>query len=396
MFKISMKPTFIVFFCLSIVFFSCSQSQEKVSVNPKEVIDINQIVSGRKLTDHYKIDEIVKLETSEKSVLGSIVEVLFIEEKFFIRQGRKRPIKVFDKNGGFLFSLGKIGKGPGELASFDDMNYDSSSNQLWVLSNDARKVNKYSINGEYINEIYFPFFAFDFSLVGEDRIIFNLKNNFSSVSGKNNILVTDRRGQILSKLRPANTDLRLPTFNGYGFLKKNLGRIIYSQSFSDTVFEFNGNNFQPLYTVASGSENQQNLNDLISKTQGDGVTIVNEISQTGSLMSDFIESKDHLYFSYIKNKFKFPVIYDKESKELYSVKSFNKNEGGLISLFFPPKSLINDQKILSVFPLSMWKMLTQFDSTNIQYLKENYTDLYEVINETDDMNNSVLLIGSFQ
>lgn len=102
-----------IFFILPMMF-SCSSNKEGTVSN--NYIDVERAVgTGKilKLSDYASDIQYVPLETREESVLGTIRDISFEDNKFFVRDNNN-VIKIFDKSGKYLSTIDRSGRGPQE------------------------------------------------------------------------------------------------------------------------------------------------------------------------------------------------------------------------------------------------------------------------------------------
>jgi len=75
------------------------------------------------------------------------------EENLYVLDERLRNVRVFDKNGKFVQTIGEIGQGPGEFQYPVIFIQVTSKKELVVYDRGLRKFIFYSLNGEYLKQI---------------------------------------------------------------------------------------------------------------------------------------------------------------------------------------------------------------------------------------------------
>jgi hypothetical protein len=99
-----------------------------------------------------RINECIRLETNEESILGNAWKVIIEDRKIFIFDRKDVSLKVFSEQGDFLFKIGNLGPGPGEYTELRDFCLGMEQNEVFIL--DYRKILCYNINsGKFIREI---------------------------------------------------------------------------------------------------------------------------------------------------------------------------------------------------------------------------------------------------
>ncbi|UCS95070.1 6-bladed beta-propeller [Echinicola marina] len=99
--------------------------------------------------------ETVKLETTEESFLSMVQDVKFSKEKYFVVDMAGK-ILVFNKEGKFLYRLGKSGNGPGEYRHVSSIAINGKAEMVYIAS--GRKLLEYSFDNTFVSEKTMPFF----------------------------------------------------------------------------------------------------------------------------------------------------------------------------------------------------------------------------------------------
>lgn len=136
--------------------------------NPREPMYQSEVVA---FEEELSIGE---SEGPEESLVSNITSFTVDEEGKVIILDIRLGIKVFDKNGKFLRSIGRRGQGPGEFQS--PMNIQLTA-QKEIMVNDigGRGLLFFSIEGQFLSEIKKPIFRLNrCSLVDEHRNIYIL------------------------------------------------------------------------------------------------------------------------------------------------------------------------------------------------------------------------------
>ncbi len=76
-------------------------------------------------------------DDGEKSLIGNITKMQESESKFYISDGVRNPVKIFDKNGRFLSSRGTIGRGPDELPFISNFAVDHRRDNIYLFAASA-------------------------------------------------------------------------------------------------------------------------------------------------------------------------------------------------------------------------------------------------------------------
>ena len=155
-FKNLMKLSVIIL--LSVVFISISCNQEKdkwqgkieevegvtIVKNPKEPMYDESVFS---LEEDLVIGE---AESNNEYMFSRIRDIeVDNDEKIYVLDSKEAHIKVFDKNGRHLTTIGKKGQGPGEIQSAGNFSI-TPNNEILVNDTRSRSLHYFSLPGKYL------------------------------------------------------------------------------------------------------------------------------------------------------------------------------------------------------------------------------------------------------
>lgn len=144
--------TRIFFLCFLIILSSCNEGVLDRKVNS---IDIN--ISAENdwidISEMYNA-EFIALETSKESRIGIIKKVLLHKNELYIFDIQQEKLLVFGLDGSFHRTIGKKGKGTGEILKLADFNI--SNDQIFINSLGNNKMLIFNLNGDLNNEVKFP------------------------------------------------------------------------------------------------------------------------------------------------------------------------------------------------------------------------------------------------
>ena len=93
--------------------------------------------------------EIVRLETTEESLLGSVDKLVEYNENYYVLDKKRNCVLVFDGTGNFLRRVGRVGQGPGEYSRLSDFIVDEKTGCLYLLANSST-VYAYDNEGSFL------------------------------------------------------------------------------------------------------------------------------------------------------------------------------------------------------------------------------------------------------
>lgn len=182
--------------------------------------------------------DLIPLETNKHSLIGSIGNIKFFDEKFYIRDNKNgnNALLVFDINGKYLFRIGSQGKGPGEYLSIMDYTIDNSG-RVYILDGMRRRnIIMYNNTGEYIKSIKLDVAITNFEVVWNHIFVFTCWSTFDNPF-KYLIYVMDMNGGIVKKYFPfSQKDLGLLSSRNVFSVKGN--KLYVNIPYSDIIFSF--------------------------------------------------------------------------------------------------------------------------------------------------------------
>ena len=121
-----------------------------------KIIDIDTNIIGiHQLSEIADSVHPIILETKPECLIARINKVKFSREFIYVSDGHY--VTQFDKEGNFIRHINKRGRGPGEIVQVLDFCIGETGNYIYILS--YKKLGKYKINGQLINETTLPLFS---------------------------------------------------------------------------------------------------------------------------------------------------------------------------------------------------------------------------------------------
>ena len=139
---------------LLIVLLGCSNESknDKAQLNDEcQVIDIDKVKTEGivKYSDVFDGFKVIPLETKKESLIGEISSIRFCGDYIVVLDRRiGKSIYVFDMDGKFLRTIGKLGKGPGEYINPSSISTNTKTNEILVYDAVQDRIQIYSIEGE--------------------------------------------------------------------------------------------------------------------------------------------------------------------------------------------------------------------------------------------------------
>ena len=132
---------------------SCTSNQVVFDHNKQLLSAPNEPQENSYFKDHFEIDEIIKIQTSEDLLISDIKRLIRFEDKIILLSGENKSIFVINAENGHIDThINRIGTGPGESNNIIDIAYDEFSERILVY-NDYYKLILFDVQGEFLSEI---------------------------------------------------------------------------------------------------------------------------------------------------------------------------------------------------------------------------------------------------
>lgn len=259
---------------------------------------------------------IIKLETTEKSVIGYIDKVVINNDNIFIIDKRLKVVRSFDLDGRFLNDIGTMGNGPGEYISPIDICISDSI--VNVLDDAQNKIIRYRFDGSFVDETQVPFFALQFATMRNGDYVFRGKNSHNYHLGDLHdyyIWVCDSTMKIKQKGFYYNQ----PNINfcPMSYFSKQNDDIYFTDFVCDTIYQVKDEQLEKRYILDfSSNHNIDEINRYESK-YFDRALSTGELA----LLEDFVVV-DQFVFITIAMPYARTYVYNKLTKETIEKSKF--------------------------------------------------------------------------
>lgn len=318
-------------YILIVLITSCTSPSPDEEIST--IIIPENIDSDLYLTDLTSSVHRIQLETNEHALLGTIKDVKFFNNKYYINDGNQ--ILVFDNKGDFLLKLGQNGDGPGEYGIIYSMAIDNHSNLIYISS--VRKLIVFSANHKYITEKKYPMLLPYINIVDNNLLIISdeISGDFDNGFINNTILYTLDPNLIVkdsSIVRKVSINENISIgYNIRLFISNDkLGNYFYKPVltqetiFRDTLYQLEGVRLTPYKRIDF---------EKSKKLHSDGYIT--------PLMLNIINSCSFIVCEYIQDTEKMLFLYEKNTSKYYNLKNGILDKDG-IPIIIRPLDLINN------------------------------------------------------
>lgn len=305
----------IIFFIaiLTVIFFIFLFSRNRESkdiMNNVITWDCTSIESKSiKLSNLIQSYSLLQLETNEKSLLGDVNKLVYIDSLIYILDKKYTlNIYVFDSlSGKFVTKIGRFGNGPGEYTEIFDFSIDNVNQRIYVLC-ERRRVLTYSLSGDFIEEKTLTFYATAMEYLN-DKFYF-INDNMK----EDNLFITDRSYEVISSHFPNDQYGDNYRILVHPFTKQN-NELIYHRFLDNKIYKIDSaGNINTLYYVDFGNS-KINFNEIKHLSNSE---LKHKMSISRCHIKYVIDSEKYSMILYFDNNTPCLSIYNKANNKAES------------------------------------------------------------------------------
>jgi hypothetical protein len=154
--QIKMKQyiKYIVILFLSPVPYGCNQADKNVNEKAAIIADIDK-EDKVSVFDLFEKVEIVPLETTDSSLIRSILKLICHNNMFYILDYNS-VILAFDATGKFKFKIDNRGQGPNQYTHISDFDIDRERAVISFIAPVVAELHEYDLNGQFLHKYRLP------------------------------------------------------------------------------------------------------------------------------------------------------------------------------------------------------------------------------------------------
>ena len=134
---------------------SCRESRQK-AVTPAEIVakvDVSESDKGFDVCQIANLEKVIPLETVGDALIGEIDKLEMDDSHIVILDKQMRTVWLFGIDGKFIRKIGRLGNGPKEYVSLDDMCFDKENGTVWIWDRIKQVMLEYDLAGELLKEV---------------------------------------------------------------------------------------------------------------------------------------------------------------------------------------------------------------------------------------------------
>ena len=233
-----------LFFC-----FSCKRNENKSFAIKKILVDPDtcrlSFDMSALLSDSV---DIIPLETNDSCLIGNVKRLRFTEKYIFISDGTTQKVLMFNVDGSFVQSIGKIGGGPHEYYQLGTFDIDGDS--LFIQDIASKKYIVFDYHKkEYKEDINYPYHHLE--LIAQGDIFYELSSYFEFEKGHYNLFVHNLKSGTIDFMLPFSKEVNKSC--NYFVLNrqmcKNGAQTLFCFPLNDTIYQLDDKGIKASYEI---------------------------------------------------------------------------------------------------------------------------------------------------
>ncbi len=346
-----------IFKLLIIALAVCTQSCQTELKDPSfEAINIGSKKNKTiEFTELFSSVQYIPLETTNNCLMGGVSQFSEFDGRFFILDQKTKQVFAFNHDGEFLNKIGRQGKGPGEFLYPKQFVINESKSLLYLYDSTQKKIIRYRLDGQFIDEIQVNVYMRAFALDEKDNILLGYVADLPNMKFDTNIsskiikfIKIDQQGKITNHIAGIeSTPFRLEF--SYIMQKESDKSILFVEPLNESIFNFDGNDISVSYKLNFGNRTAP---DRLKK--GLNIMEVPKNSKQVKFFEDalanyflgfyrFLTNRDWLFLSYQHQK-RFEYFF--YNKSLHESIEISAEQDGWSKFFMP--LFMNDNSMYAV------------------------------------------------
>lgn len=153
--KLNVLKTLSAVIILIVLLPSCVERGQKSETSAEIIAKVEVPESGKSfdVSQMADLEKVIPLETAEDVLIGTIDKLEMDDSHIVIMDKRMRAVWLFGTDGRFVRKIGRLGNGPKEYVSLDDMCFDKESRTVWIWDRIKQVMLEYDLTGELLKEV---------------------------------------------------------------------------------------------------------------------------------------------------------------------------------------------------------------------------------------------------
>lgn len=280
---------------------SCRESRQK-AVTPAEIVakvDVSESDKGFDVCQIANLEKVIPLETVGDALIGEIDKLEMDDSHIVILDKRMRAVWLFGTDGKFIRRIGRLGNGPKEYVSLDDMCFDKENGTVWIWDRIKQVMLEYDLAGDFLKEVATGFSSNVFAKTNEG---FWLYYSYLKNPDNNSLILVNEEMDHLVKGFFATKET-FPVSLSSGFTSW-AGKEYFYFPLSNVLYSLDGTEARP-YIEFDFGERTLPYSKIVNMSPEEYETLIDSGSYLGGLKNVQLSSK-YCFFQFsstVQNKY---------------------------------------------------------------------------------------------
>ena len=280
---------------------SCRESRQK-AVTPAEIVakvDVSESDMGFDVCQMADFEKVIPLETVGDALIGEIDKLEMDDSHIVILDKQMRTVWLFGIDGKFIRRIGRLGNGPKEYVSLDDMCFDKENGTVWIWDRIKQVMLEYDLAGDFLKEVATGFSSNVFAKTNEG---FWLYYSYLKNPDNNSLILVNEEMDHLVKGFFATRET-FPVSLSSGFTSW-AGKEYFYFPLSNVLYSLDGTEARP-YIEFDFGERTLPYSKIVNMSPEEYETLIDSGSYLGGLKNVQLSSK-YCFFQFsstVQNKY---------------------------------------------------------------------------------------------
>ena len=280
---------------------SCRKGRQKAATNAEIVakVEVSESDKGFDVCQMADFEKVIPLETVGDALIGEIDKLEMDDSHIVILDKRMRTVWLFGIDGKFIRKIGRLGNGPKEYVSLDDMCFDKESGTVWIWDRVKQVMLEYDLSGELLKEVATGFSSNVFAKTKDGFWLY-----YSYLKNPDNnslILVNEEMNHLVKGFFPTKESFPVSLSSGFTFWD---GNAYFYFPLSNVLYSLDGMEANP-YIEFDFGERTLPYSKIVNMSPEEYETLIDSGSYLGGLKNVQLSSK-YCFFQFsstVQNKY---------------------------------------------------------------------------------------------
>ena len=347
----------------------------------------------------FKSIDLIPLETKKESLIGRVSLIKEYKDHYYVLdKDISLSLTIFDKRGQFVKQICSRGRGPQEYIDLNFFSIDEYEDQLILCDHTLNKLLKYSLHGDFEEEVYLECVPIALEVLDESKYILRYDGPGDRIG------TFTKDGKLIQSIFTYDINRRTVLFKD---LIKCKDEVLFHQNYNDTIYRLSDRDVEPWLYIDFGERKvtdemaENSFTQTMRLKRPIGVP-VNTL--TGSLF--YTESDEKIFFvftGYVDGHYPFHnLFYDKKSKKSIilppgpgSEKKLYQKYKCLYGMFI--QDVNSEGQFIGHFdPLRLYGSTTEFENLVKEgFVTINGTNSVDALKRLDENSNPCIAVYTF-